>query len=230
MSQTPKHLNRFDKIWLGVLGKFVAYIKIKTMRLFTVSTALRFGLPLFALTAFFSFTPPRVDKKVKEFYVERIIDLPAETIWKIVGEDYGSVAYSHPKIISSNYINGSLEAKEGAERVCHFNEKGTQFLRERMTDYDPENMRFTNQVFQAGKFPVDPEYTHAVYKVESLGENQCRLSFDMQFRTKPAMMGGMMKGSFRNLMNDYLISVEHHARTGEKVTQDNFKSIKKQYQ
>lgn len=178
---------------------------------------------------FFSFAPPKSDKKVKTFYVERVIDLPAEAIWKIVGEDYGSIAYSHPKIVNSKYINGSLKAQEGAERVCNFNEEGTQFLHEKMKDYDPANMQFTNVVFHAGKFPVDPDYTQAVYKVEALNDNQCKISFDMQFRTKPAMMGAMMKGSFKGLVEDYLMSVEHHARTGEKVTQDNFKEIKKQY-
>lgn len=195
----------------------------KTSKFLTVS-----ALALLSLV-FFSFTPPKTDKKVKTFYVERTIDLSAETIWKIVGEDYGSVAYSHPKIINSKYINGSLGAQEGAERVCNFNDDGSQYLHERMEDYNPTNMQFTNVVFHAGKFPVDPDYTRAIYKVESLGEHKCKVSFDMQFRTKPAMMGGVMKGSFKKLMDDYLLAVEHHARTGEKVTQDNFKEIKKQY-
>ena len=189
----------------------------------------RVGVLAFGGLLFGGLIAAKPEKAVKRFKVERVIELPADTIWNIVGVDYGSVAYSHPKIISSEYINGSLKAEEGAERICYFNEKGTQFLKEKMIDYDPANMQFTNVVYKAGKFPVDPEYTRAVYKVESLGENQCRLSFDMQFRTKPAMMGGMMKGSFKNLIEDYFIAIEHHARTGEKVTQDNFKEIKKLY-
>lgn len=168
-------------------------------------------------------------KKVQQFVVSKVINLPAEEVWKIVGEDYGSIAYSHPKIVSSEYINGSLKAEEGAERVCNFNEKGTQYLKEKMTNYDPENMSFTNTVYRAGKFPVDPDYTKALYKVERIDDNTCRLSFDMQYRTKPAFMGAMAKGKFQKLINDYFISVEHYARTGEKVTKENFKSIKKQY-
>jgi len=178
---------------------------------------------------FFFAQTSHAQKKVKTFKVSKVIELPAETVWAIVGEDYGSIAYSHPKIISSNYINGTLAAGEGAERVCLFNEKGTQFLKEKMTDYDAANMTFVNKVFQAGKFPVDPEVTQAIYKVEDLGNGTSRFSFDMQFRTKPAMMGGMMKGQFKKLIEDYFIAVEHHARTGEKVTQENFKEIKKQY-
>lgn len=46
---------------------------------------------------------------------------------------------------------------------------------------------------------------------------------------KPAFMGGMMKGQFKKLINDYFIAIDHHVATGEKVTKANFKEIKKQY-
>lgn len=168
-------------------------------------------------------------KKVRTFKVEKILDLPADKVWAVVGEDYGAIANSHPAIVESHYINGSLKAGEGAERVCNFNDKGTRFLKEKMLEYKPEEMSFINQVYQAGKFPVDPEYTRALYKVEDLGDGRSKLSFDMQYRTKPAWMGGMMKRSFKKLINNYFIAIEHHARTGEPVNKENFKEIKKQY-
>ncbi|WNJ17014.1 SRPBCC family protein [Pontibacter sp. G13] len=184
-------------------------------------------LPLTLLL--FAVSVVQAQKKVQTFKVSQVINAPADKVWAIVGQDYGAVANSHPRIISSNYINGSLQAREGAERVCNFNDKGTQFLHERMVNYDPDNMTFVNQVFHAGKFPVDPDYTRALYKVEDLGNGQSRMTFDMQFRTKPAMMGALMKGNFRKLIEDYFISIEHHARTGEVVNKENFKQIKKQY-
>lgn len=168
-------------------------------------------------------------KKVQSFSTSRIINAPANKVWKVVGEDYGSVAYSHPKIISSDYEPGTLKAGEGAERVCYFNEKQTQFLKEKMINYDPAEMRFTNTVFQAGKFPVDPNYTKADYKLEDLGNGSTKMSFDMQYRTKPGFMGAMAKGKFRKLINDYFIAIEHYVNTGEEVTKDNFRTIKKQY-
>lgn len=168
-------------------------------------------------------------KKAKSFVVSKVIPASAEEVWAVVGEDYGRIAHSHPRIMSSEYINGSLAAGEGAERVCNFNEKGTQFLKEKMINYSPETMSFTNTIFQAGKFPVDPEYTQAIYKVEDVGDGMAKLTFDMQYRTKPAFMGGMMKNNFKKLINDYFIAIEHHIKTGEKVTRDNFKAIKKQY-
>lgn len=174
-------------------------------------------------------TSIKAQKKVRTFKVSRIIDVPANEIWKIVGEDYGAIANSHPKIIKSNYLNGSLKGGEGAERVCYFNADGSQYLKEKMVNYDPVNMTFVNTVFQAGKFPVDPDYTKAIYKVEDLGNGKSRVSFDMEFRTKPAIMGLLMKNQFKKLIRDYLISVEHLAKTGEKINVENFKKIKKQY-
>lgn len=168
-------------------------------------------------------------KKIQKFTVSKVIPHSADKVWAVVGEDYGAVAYSHPKIISSEYVNGSLKATEGAERVCYFNEKGTQFLKERMLSYDPDNMTFVNKVFQAGKFPVDPDYTRGIYKVEPIDENSCRFVFNMEYRTKPAIMGGFAKGKFKRLIKDYVISIEHYIGTGEKVTKDNFKKIKKAY-
>lgn len=168
-------------------------------------------------------------KKTQSFSVSHVIQAPAEKVWAVVGEDYGAIANSHPKIISSNYINGTLKAGEGAERVCNFNEQGTRYLKEKQVNFDPANYTFKNQVFQAGKFPVDPTLTYAIYQVEPIDAHTSRFTFNMTYRTKPAMMGGMMKGNFKKLIRDYAIAVEHHVNTGETVNKDNFKDIKKQY-
>ncbi len=171
----------------------------------------------------------QAQKKVKKLTLSKVIPVEAQDVWRVVGEDYGAIAHSHPKIISSDYIDGSLKGGEGVERVCYFNEQETQYLKEKMVDFKPEEMTFTNQVFQAGKFPVDPEMTKAVYTVEDLGDGTSKLTFDMQFRTIPAFMGGLMKGQFKKLIEDYFVAIEHHVKTGENVTKDNFKTIKKQY-
>ena len=179
---------------------------------------------------FFSIsTPSQAQKKVKSFVVEKELNIPAEDVWAVVGVDYGAISNSHPTIVSSDYINGSTQACEGAERVCNFNEKGTRFLKEKMVKYDPENMTFVNQVVSAGKFPVDPEYTRAIYKVEPIDANRSKLSFDMQYRTKPAFIGGMVQGKFKRLINDYFIAIEHHIRYNQNIEKDGFKEIKNQY-
>jgi hypothetical protein len=180
-----------------------------------------------AMIAFIGNT--NAQKKVKTFSVEKVIDLPVDKIWEVVGEDYGAVAHSHPKIIKSDYINGSLKGGEGAERVCYFNEKGSQYLEEKIVSYDPTNYSYTNTISRAGKFPVDEDLTKGEWKMEDMGDGTTMVKFNMEFRTKPAFMGGMMKRQFKGLIEDYFISIEHYVRTGEAVTKDNFKEVKKQY-
>ena len=167
------------------------------------------------------------EKKVQTFTVSHIIQAPAAEVWQVVGEDYGAIANSHPKIIKSDYVDGSLRGGEGVERVCYFNEKETQFLKEKQMLYDPENYTFKNQVYQAGKFPVDPLYTYAIYRVEPIDATSSRFVFDMTYRTTPSFLGGMMKGTFKKMIADYAVAIEHHIRTGESVTKENFKEVKK---
>ncbi len=186
-------------------------------------------LSLFFFLLIITVNAVQAQKKVKKFVITHVIHAPADQVWAVVGEDYGAIAHSHPRVISSNYVNGTLKAGEGAERICNFNKKGTRYLKEKQLDYDPDNYTFKNQVYQAGKFPVDSEYTYAIYKVEPIDDQSCRFVFDMTYRTKPAFMGGMMKKNFKKLIRDYAIAIEHHVKTGESVTRENFKAIKKAY-
>lgn len=186
-------------------------------------------ISLLAVCLLFLTLAAKAQKKVKRFTVTHIIKAPADKVWNVVGEDYGAIANSHPKIVNSEYESGTLKAGEGAERICYFNEKGSRYLKEKQVNYDPENYTFKNQVYSAGKFPVNPDYTFAIYKVEKIDDYTSRFVFEMTYRTKPAFLGGMMKGNFKKLIKDYAISVEHYVKTGEPVNKKNFKSIKKQY-
>ena len=168
-------------------------------------------------------------KKTQNFSVSRVIKAPATAVWKVVGEDFGAVANSHPGIISSEYISGSLEGGEGAERVCYLNEKKTKYTQEKQVEYNPEDYRFKAQVFRVDGIPLDADVTYAIYQVAPMDENTSKLTITMAFRTKPAFMGSLAKGRFKKTIADYALAVEHHVLTGEKVNKDNFKEIKKQY-
>ena len=168
-------------------------------------------------------------KKFKVLDVERVMPFSAEKVWAAVALDYGKIAESHPRIVRSDYEAGSLQGELGAQRMCAFNDKGTQVLHEKIVDWDEENMTFVNMILEAKKFPLDEDNTRAIYKVTPIDANTSKLSMHMEFRTSPAFMGGMMKGSFEKLLNDYMIAVEHNIKTGEAVNRDNFKDIRKQY-
>ena len=184
---------------------------------------LRFLSIILALMVFIPNGQAQKQKKVQTFTVSKVIKAPAAEVWRVIGEDYGAIAHSHPTIIASDYESGSLKGGEGAQRYCAFNESGTRYLKEMQTEFDAANYTFKNKVYEAGKFPVNPDYTYAIYKVEPIDDTQSKFIFDMTYRTKPAFMGGMARGKFKKLINDYMISVEHHIKTGESVTKDNFK-------
>ena len=185
-------------------------------------------LGLFSILMIFSFST-FAQKKIQTFTVERIIAAPAQDIWAVVGDDFGAIANSHPRIISSEYVNGALKGGEGAERKCYLNEKGTKYVQEKVIGYDPSNFTFKAQIIQAGKLPLDPQSSYGIYRVEPIDANTSKLVFTMGYRTKPAFMGALAKGRFKKNIKDYLIAVEHHVKTGEVVNKTNFKKIKKQY-
>jgi hypothetical protein len=51
----------------------------------------------------------------------------------------------------------------------------------------------------------------------------------MEYQTKPAFMGALVKGQFKKLLKDYFVSIEHYARTGESITLENYKEIRRKY-
>ena len=174
-------------------------------------------------------TAQSMSKKYKSFTVSRVMPFSADKVWGAVAEDYGNIANSHPKIVASGYVKGSLAGGPNAKRVCYFNDKQTRSLKEEIVEWNPEKGYFVNRVIQAEKFPINTDNTRATYQVKSLGPNKTEFSMKMEFRTKPAFMGVMAKGQFRKLLNDYMVAVEHHIATGESVTAANFRDVKKQY-
>lgn len=189
------------------------------------------GLALMLLASFtFNNDGEKKTKKTQGFTVTRTINASAEKVWAVVGDDFGGIAKSHPQIVSSSYNQGSItHGDEGAERICNLDEKGKKYIKERMEDFDAENYYFKVQIFHTQGMPIDPNYSFGTYKVKPIDENSCELIMKMVYRTKPAMMGAVAKGKFKQTLSDYLLAVDHYVTTGEEVNKDNFKNIKKQY-
>ena len=165
-------------------------------------------------------------KNLQKFYTSVIVNVSAKQLWKVLGEDYGAIANITPHLVSSKYIDSSKTiGGEGCERECKLNESGSKFIKEKMINYDPTNMSFTNIIYQIERLPL--ESSQAVYKVEAIDSVSCRLILDMQYRTKPAFMGILAKGKFKKMTNDIAIYAEHYIKTGEKITKNNYKRIKR---
>ena len=141
----------------------------------------------------------------RQMVVTRTIDAPAERVWEALVDDYGEIAHFSPFIYASDYENGSLEGREGAERKCMFNAKGTRWSHERIALIDEENMRMKNVIIDAQKFPLNLDNSYAIYSVTDNGDGTCTAGYEFNFRTAPAFMGGLVTGSFKKSLNETLI-------------------------
>ena len=173
----------------------------------------------------------KMDKKYKSIEVEIEINAPAEKVWKAMVKDYGAISNWSPYIYAANYENGSLEGVEGAERKCDLNENGSRWVHERIASIDDRKMEMRNIILDGAKFPLDKENTQAYYRVKDNGNGTSKASYLMEFRGKPAIMTGMMKGSFKKSLENNLKGLKHYVETGEEVTPANerIKDIKDLY-
>jgi hypothetical protein len=172
---------------------------------------------------------PPMQRPVQSIVVEAVLPHSAAAVWDIVAGDYGKIAESHPKIVRSDYVGGSLVGGLGVERTCWFNEAGTQELHEQIVGWEPEQGRFQNRILSARGFPLDPDNTLATYSVQAVDAGHTRMRIEMSYRTRPALMGGVMKGAFSGLLEDYLVAVHGRLASGQPVTGENFAAIARTY-
>ncbi|WP_281615807.1 SRPBCC family protein [Flammeovirga sp. SubArs3] len=169
-------------------------------------------------------------KRTHTFSIERVIPSSAEKVWNVVGNEFADVSKYHAGIVKSELINGSTKSEIGCERVCQLDDKGKKLVREELVEFDEQTMYFKAKVFDGEGVPTVPEYTFAEYEVKPIDEERCKLIITQTYRTKPAFIGGIVKGKFKQYTKEQMIFIEHYVLTGEAVSKENQKEILGKYQ
>ena len=167
----------------------------------------------------------KTDKSIHTVSVSEVINASIEDVWQNVAVNFGAVSLANPTVVSSYAIN-DVEG-EGAARVCNLDDSGKKVLKERISFLDKANHTFGIDVYEINGLPLDKDYTEGIIKLEHVNSTQTRFNMTFNYRTKPAFLGAVMKGTFQRGLHDFALSIEHHLNTGEEITKENIKAIRK---
>lgn len=146
-----------------------------------------------------------------------VINVSAEDLWKIVGDDFANVgkwatSVDHSVGTGTPEYNGAT----CSERGCELNAKGFSSIKEKLTQYDAENRELTYEVFNGFPGFVTKAANH--WTVKEVGPNQSQLVMEVTMKMKPfmgALMGGMMKKNINSLLPVVHNDLKVYAETGE---------------
>lgn len=152
------------------------------------------------------------------------INASKESVWKVLFDQYGDIHQHNPTMISSHYLNDATQGALNCVRSCRFSEK--LFLEEKISDIE-ENKRITITVTKHN-FPFIKDMS-ATYELISLSSQKTEIHMTSFVSSSPSFMIHLMKGQMGKPLLKHLFGMKYYIETGNTVSMDNYKSIKKNY-
>ena len=166
-------------------------------------------------------------EKKKLFVLEQEISAPIENVWQVIAMDFPSVADSHPVSPRSEFIEGCSQIKVGSKRIMYMSKNGKKYFKDEITHLDSANHEISINAYEASGYPMN--FASVDFFADQPDEDRTNLTLVFTYQTKPRFLQGMARGSLKKQLQDYLFAIDHHANTGEVISEDNWKRIRKTY-
>ena len=145
----------------------------------------------------------------------RIVDAPAETVWRVVADEFGEVA-KWASVISENTIDGHADADGllGAARTCFIPGFGSS-VSERVTVYDEAAGQFEYEVLEGT--PPFVEMATSAWTITDEGDGTTRIVSTVTMEIvdgTPAMPVGMTRAAFAQVLAVTLDDLVPYVETG----------------
>ncbi len=150
--------------------------------------------------------------KLKNAYYELVVNATLEEAWAALAQ-YGNVGDFHSSVSKSHYVSADESLDIGCERYCEIpNGKKTINIKERIIEIE-QGAYYQYDVYEWENFPLKKMLVTWGVKQNEQGQTVMYNSID--YRLKPSILTGMMRGKMKKNARDGLISYKHHIETRE---------------
>ncbi len=154
---------------------------------------------------------------------EVIVNAPRERVWDALFTRFGEAYRYNPSLDSSHFVKGETGGV-GCERQCALDAKTS--VVEQITRADV--MRSFSVNIIGGNMPMVNSMIVDL-ELKDLQPGRTKVMLKARYTSKPAFVGGMMKGMMRAKFTDMLIGLKYYLETGQEVSKKTYKGISRSY-
>lgn len=161
--------------------------------------------------------------KFRKVSIDIDISAGKDSVWDMIYNRFGEVNNFNPLIEGSHHSNGA-KGEVGCERVCDLDAKNS--IHERIVAARG-NESFDVEIIKGGLPMMDKAM--ATFDLTVLSDSRTKVTFTMNFTSKPAFMAPLLKGMMAKMLKKMLVGLKYHLETDQLVTKSNINSIMKGY-